>query len=1115
MRSKGIKKILSVGCVAVFALGMVPNAFVGVAGSSFVSLAAEDNVYKVDGSVFHSFARSVREAIAQGKDTIEVSTNQANIENPDITSEIKHIKGIPSRFSYSDKIEFGHVAENVMTIKSGADVVIENINFNKRRDYDKGAYVVIEEGAKVKFVNSSFDNTVVNNGSVIFENSKFETGEIENNGQASYVGGTVEPKNIGTPSEKQAFVDLILSLSDSSGFERVVDRDEVDELGFSLEGTKKDEAKVVAEILPEGSNLSASVEGNKVKISGAPTEVKGSGKYTLKITATSTKEDGSDDIVSKEVPVSVKNKLSAKLDGKIQAYVVGSEGSGGVNVVSSATGSAGGSSSSDSSTVTPMVKEGDGEYIEYYDFSRDNPGTTITTKIEPEGSGLSATSILGKINVSGAPTKAGKYYLRATIKNGSREATTEPVEIRVYEPNVSFEDRLKELDSNLVYWEMEPYIIPKTGNAVIPNNIKKIYGSHESGLYGVIGNINTFATETITVPDGTDLTLVNMKVNSGTKIIVEKGGKLTLEDSVVYGNIEVNGGTLKFTKEVLDENGKVKTGRSATTGTITLNEGSVIEDSEIKSHADFLMDGSIKSPDPTEVVIVNGNVTFKGDNKIIGAVGNGKAKGQTALVVNNSTVTLDKGSRLTLEGGGTETYIIPPHGGDALKLNGGNIVGEGTLVAVGGYGHTAAGKGGDGVSGKGTIDVDRIELKGGDGGSFRYENNIFGIGAGGNASSPDVKVKANQGQYDGGSGNPNGSSEVVLFDQKVDDTDKKPGDDGKNSGGSESPVTPQQPKNEDGTSPASGRQSSSSTTSSLISPSIVKYKRISGDDRIETALRISKENFDKAKTVVVVSASSFADSLTASVLAKSLDAPILLTDSVSLSNGVSDEIKRLGATEVLIIGGEASVSERVKTSLNIFDKDVERIAGTDRYGTSALVAKRISSIKKTSKAVVATGENFADALAISPYAAKEGYPILLVRSSEIPKVIEGAISDIGINEFFIVGGEASVSKTIEEKLAKSERIAGNNRYETALKIAEKTGVNADKIYLASGEKFADALVVGSVVAKNNGVALLSRADSISKDITDYKKKSKIEYVVVVGGINSISEKVAKEIVEAR
>ena len=183
-------------------------------------------------------------------------------------------------------------------------------------------------------------------------------------------------------------------------------------------------------------------------------------------------------------------------------------------------------------------------------------------------------------------------------------------------------------------------------------------------------------------------------------------------------------------------------------------------------------------------------------------------------------------------------------------------------------------------------------------------------------------------------------------------------------------------------------------------PDVPNPGRIDGHDRIETGIDISKKYYDKAKTVIVVRPDLFPDSMTASVLAKLKDAPILLNPTNKLDPRVAAEIKRLGAEEVIIVGGQNSVSEKVREDLKAFDadKNVERIAGADRYETSEMVAKRVVGITgKKNTGVVASGQVFPDALSVGTFASREGYPILLVKRDSIPSQIERAIKDLEIN----------------------------------------------------------------------------------------------------------------------
>lgn len=286
--------------------------------------------------------------------------------------------------------------------------------------------------------------------------------------------------------------------------------------------------------------------------------------------------------------------------------------------------------------------------------------------------------------------------------------------------------------------------------------------------------------------------------------------------------------------------------------------------------------------------------------------------------------------------------------------------------------------------------------------------------------------------------------------------------------------------------------------------------RIPGDDRVDTAINISKSEYPSADTVIVVRKDLFPDSMTATVLSKQLNAPILLTGSNKLDERVKAEIKRLGAKDVIIVGGVNSVSAGVQNELKAFDKDtVERIAGIDRYGTSVAVANRVVGISGlTHKAVIASGEVFPDALAVSPFAAKNAYPILLVKKNLVPTEVNNAFAKLSIKETYLVGGEDTISKSTEGKLPKVlERMAGKNRYETSVQIAKAKFPQSERAYMASGEVFADALVIGPVGAKYNAPILLTPSKNASKPVADYIKASKISKLIAVGGERYVPKKV--------
>jgi SpoIID/LytB domain protein len=290
--------------------------------------------------------------------------------------------------------------------------------------------------------------------------------------------------------------------------------------------------------------------------------------------------------------------------------------------------------------------------------------------------------------------------------------------------------------------------------------------------------------------------------------------------------------------------------------------------------------------------------------------------------------------------------------------------------------------------------------------------------------------------------------------------------------------------------------------------------RISGKDRFEVAYNVATQGWKQADTVVVVNYLAFADALSATPLAVKSNAPILLTEPNNLNDFTAKKIKELGASKVYIVGGVGSVSQNVENQLkNIVGNNVERINGRDRYE----VAKNVSlKMGPTTSAILANGLVFSDALAIAPYAAKAGIPILLTKKDALEPSTEQALADK--TNVLIVGGPPSVSDDILNKLNQKmpnqvRRIGGADRYEVSANILKdpKLGLNPDTVYLSSGETFADALT-GSVLAAQHGAPLLlTNGTELPSVIKQTLIDSDTSIVNILGGTPSVSVNVEKSL----
>lgn len=331
------------------------------------------------------------------------------------------------------------------------------------------------------------------------------------------------------------------------------------------------------------------------------------------------------------------------------------------------------------------------------------------------------------VTLAGVPTQAGEYPITVTITDDQgRTATSNALLFRVYSGQERLVDQLTYANSTQTadgkyMYDMTPWKITafNGGDEVVtvPKDIKAWYGSHTSGTYGELGYAvpqGADTTQTLVVPAGCNLTLVNMDVLSSVRIVVQNGGVLSLRDSVVQGVVEVQSGG-SFSMNYDSYNGTFLTGASVN-GTILMQDGSTLTSSKIYSNTNFIANGSEVRRNTAPVLVVNGKVTLNGQVFLRGdeaPTGTDPATGTSYTGQNgvrvNGALTLTEGSVLAAYGGGRNATTS--NGGSAVILNGGSITGPGKLIAIGGSG--TFGNGGSAVTGSGTISAANVFAKGG------------------------------------------------------------------------------------------------------------------------------------------------------------------------------------------------------------------------------------------------------------------------------------------------------------------------------------------------------------------------------------------------------------------
>lgn len=198
-------------------------------------------------------------------------------------------------------------------------------------------------------------------------------------------------------------------------------------------------------------------------------------------------------------------------------------------------------------------------------------------------------------------------------------------------------------------------------------------------------------------------------------------------------------------------------------------------------------------------------------------------------------------------------------------------------------------------------------------------------------------------------------------------------------------------------------------------------------------------------------------------------------------------------------GTTAINNENIKTG-------VSRVSGSNRYMTSLQLSK--DAFKTSGVAVVASGENFADALSGGALASAYNAPLLLVNKSFANRVNE-ELDRLGVKTVYVLGGQNSISSTVENTLSTNsrgerrtiKRLFGDNRFETSMAIYDELiklpSVDLNPIFV-NGNEFADALSAGPLAAKLKRAIVLTNGKNVS-----YRFDKSNSRNIVIGGYKSM------------
>ncbi|TNM67434.1 hypothetical protein FHN55_10260 [Streptomyces sp. NP160] len=240
-------------------------------------------------------------------------------------------------------------------------------------------------------------------------------------------------------------------------------------------------------------------------------------------------------------------------------------------------------------------------------------------------------------------------------------------------------------------------------------------------------------------------------------------------------------------------------------------------------------------------------------------------------------------------------------------------------------------------------------------------------------------------------------------------------------------------------------------------------KRVTGDDRVATAIAVSGDRFPSGyPSAVLASADDFADALAGSALADAVGAPLLLSGRGGLDPRVADELRAhlTRGGQVYVLGGPRALAPSTDDAVTAAGGEPVRLAGKDRYATAAVIASQVAEASPSGRcdALLVTGQGFADGAAASGVVTAHR-PLLYTAGDSMPFATRAALAACTTagSTATAVGGPAAKAAQAADLPAgvELETVVGKDRYETSAKLMQ-LAVSGEETAAAQVEAVRDA-----------------------------------------------------------
>lgn len=287
--------------------------------------------------------------------------------------------------------------------------------------------------------------------------------------------------------------------------------------------------------------------------------------------------------------------------------------------------------------------------------------------------------------------------------------------------------------------------------------------------------------------------------------------------------------------------------------------------------------------------------------------------------------------------------------------------------------------------------------------------------------------------------------------------------------------------------------------------------RLGGDNRYRTAEQVSRRWSSGVGVVYVASGDTYADALTASARAGVYDAPVLLAQPDRVPNDTRAAMTRLRPARVVVVGGTGAIDNATAQELADLTTtgNLQRVSGADRYTTAARMASYYPAGGRS--VILASGQNFPDAIAGAALAGHWRVPLLLTRQDRLDSPTIAELQRLRPTNITVLGGGSAISTDVARQAASYstskgwERLSGGDRYDTSEAVAGKFPADRSTGYVASGQDFPDALVGAALAGRQGTPIVLAQRDRVPEASSRALTRVNPRAMDVIGGTGAITE----------